>query len=431
MTRSRTLLIALVWAAIAACSPAESIDASRDASVLSALPYLPGPPLERASSADPRGANADFRELPPGEVLVIFDRSGPGCIRRLWCTLATKEEHHLRKIVLRMYWDGETEPSVNVPLGDFFGLGHATYYHYASLPMAAAIGKGMICFLPMPFASGARIEVENQGSELVRKFYWNVDYEVYESAPTSDWGRLHACFNRENPTEAKPGSGPEENYVLLDATGRGRYLGCMLAVQSLNPHTWWGEGDEVLKADGRVLRGTGIEDYFCCAWQFTQPFSAETFGVPLVAPLKDPERVVAYRWHIEDPVRFEETIHVSMEHGSQNDRSDDWSSVAYWYQTEPHAPFGILPVEDRLPRPFEAEAAAGAESQPAIAPTPTVEQPKPRIIVAAPDEEPATPPEIAALEIVLLTVWLPVALVCAGRWLLRRVRPTTPPTERS
>ncbi len=407
-----------VLPAFVALTTLGGLAAAGRAESLADLPRLTGPSVSRVSSADPAGANADFREVPAGGTLVLFDQGGAGRIVRLWCTLATKEPAHLRKVVLRMYWDGETEPSVNCPLGDFFGLSHGLYYHFLSTPLNAAVGKGLSCFLPMPYANGARIEIENQGSEPIRKFYWNIDYEA-GAAPEADTGRLHARFHRENPTEAQAGSGPEASYVVLDVKGRGRFVGCVLGVRRLQSG-WWGEGDEVLEVDGRTVQGTGLEDYFHCAWEFTQPFCAPTFGVPYLDPGTDPERVVAYRWHLDDPVTFSDSLRVSIEHGSQNDRADDWSSVAYWYQAEPHTPFTLPPVEARLPG-SEAGTSVSAESVAVtVAGAPKVEQPKPRIVPqVVPEEEPGSP-ALAAAGMVLLLVWLPVALGGLGWWVLRR-----------
>lgn len=417
MSRATTALAAAILACLAHAAWAQPTD-------LGALAELGGPDLARASSADPKGANNDFREIPPGETVTLLDVGGAGAVRRLWCTLATKEEHHLRKIVLRMYWDGETEPSVACPLGDFFGLGHGLYYHYLSTPMNAAVGKGLSCFFPMPFSNGARIEVENQGTEAVRKFYWNIDYTT--EAPSETAGRFHARFHRENPTEAKPGTGPEESYVLLDVKGKGRYLGCVLGVHRLEPQ-WWGEGDEVIEADGRKLLGTGLEDYFCCAWEFTQPFFAPTFGVPYITKTEkglEPEKVVAYRWHLEEPLFFERSLRVSIEHGSQNDRADDWTSVAYWYQEEPHEPFELPPVEERLPRPTgDDPTAVESEGQSdvfGVNSSVVVEQPKPRFTPPPIEDEEAGSPGLAALMVVLTTVWLPAGLIAGGWWYLRK-----------
>lgn len=389
---------------------------------LSGLPCVEGPELRRESSADPQDGNTDYRPIPPGESLTVFDQTGPGRVVRFWCTVDHKEDYHLRKLVLRMFWDGEEEPSVNVPLGDFFGLGHAQYYHYVSDVMNAAVGRGMSCSLPMPFDRRARIEVVNEGDREVRKFYWQVDWQPMPSPPPECIGRLHARFNRENPTEAAPGSGFADAYVLLDAKGKGRYVGCVLSVHSLGPE-WWGEGDEIIEIDGKVTQGTGLEDYFNCAWGFTQPFWADTFGAPFIVPHGEPEKATVYRWHISDPYFFRESIRIRFEHGSGNDRSDDYSSVAYWYQIEPHEPFDLLPVADRLPREFAREPDVEVDTESVgIEGAPAIEIRRPRLAVPAGGEEPAASPEMVALRVVLLAGWLPLALFMGAYWYLKRRR---------
>ncbi|NLN91079.1 MAG: DUF2961 domain-containing protein [candidate division WS1 bacterium] len=390
---------------------------------LAGLARIEGFDLRHENSTDPQGKNIDYRAIQPGETLTILDQAGPGRIVRLWCTIDHKEDHHLRKVVLRMYWDGEDEPSINVPLGDFFGLGHAQYYHYVSAVMNAAVGRAMSCFLPMPFDSRARITITNEGEREVRKFYWQIDWQPMVSAPPEDTGRLHACFNRENPTEAAPGTGFDEAYVVLDAKGRGRYMGCVLSVHGLEPE-WWGEGDEIIEVDGKATQGTGLEDYFNCAWGFTQPFWADTFGAPFVAPHGEPEKATVYRWHVDDPIFFGESLRIRIEHGSENDRSDDYSSVAYWYQTEPHEPFTLLPVADRLPREFQRELDVELDTESvAIEGAPAIKVDKPRIAPPVFEDEPTTSPEWAALKMVLLAGWLPFALLVGVVWYLRRRKP--------
>ncbi|MBD3177100.1 MAG: DUF2961 domain-containing protein, partial [Armatimonadia bacterium] len=394
----RATLIAACLAAIVFV-PAASAQGWAEGGPLSDLARVDGPEHRRETSTDPQGKNIDYRPIQPGETLIIFDESGPGRIVRLWCTIDHKEDHHLRKVVLRMHWDDEDEPSVNVPLGDFFGLGHAQYYHYVSAVMNAAVGRAMSCTLPMPFDGRARIEVTNEGEKEVRKFYWHVDWQPMPDSPPEDLGRLHARFNRENPTEAAPGTGFDEAYDVLDAEGKGRYLGMVLSVHGLAPQ-WWGEGDEIIEIDGQRLLGTGLEDYFNCAWGFTQPFWADAFGAPFVAPHGEPEKATVYRWHINDPYYFDESIRIRIEHGTGNDRSDDYSSVAYWYQTEPHKPFDLPPVEERIPREFEGDPGQvelNTESV-SVQGAPAIEVEKPRFVPPVYDDEPTTAPEMAALK---------------------------------
>ncbi len=410
---------------------------------LSSLPRLGGPPPLRASSADASGKNADYVPIAPGETKTIFDEPGPGCIRHLWVTLKSRPtklfnipDQHLRWIVIRMFWDGEQHPSVEAPIGDFFGLGHAEYYSYESAVMSAAVRRGLNCYLPMPFYKRARIEVQNQSDQLglkeggveVQKFYYNIDYERYTEPLPPDYGLLHAQWRRQNPTPAVKGTDEKgrfsDNYVILDAKGKGRYVGCNLSVHSLNPNEWWGEGDEMMAIDSAEpnVLGTGTEDYFCCAWGFPEAFSSPYYGVPYLDSEEQTEKTTAYRWHIEDPVMFAQSIIVSIEHGAGNHRADDFSSTAYWYQTEPHVPFATLPaVKDRLPLARKTPMPA-----PKTGPSPKVAAQPAGPQRAELDEADMARVAAAARAQVLWCVWVPVGLavgaVALNRWARRRGR---------
>jgi len=423
------LIVALALAVAPVTARAASL-AESGYGPLRDLPRLSDVKASRASSADPTGANNDFVGIPAGDTKVIFDVNGPGCIRHLWVTLKSKStrisgepDYHLRWIVVRMYWDGEETPSVEAPLGDFFGLGHATYYSYYSLPMSAAVRKGLNCYFPMPFNEGARIEIENQGEFDVEKFYFNVDYERYDEPVSEDYGYFHAMWRRENPTPAVEGVKPvgrfEDNYVILDATGRGRYLGCNLSVHSLQPE-WWGEGDEMIAIDRGTpnILGTGTEDYFCCAWGFPEPFSAPYFGIAHMDSLEETEKTTVYRWHIDDPITFDKSIKVTMEHGEGNHRADDFSSTAYWYQTEPHKRLpDLLPVEERFPRDRLRPAPPPPEGSPrqaAIAPMPRAPMIQPGL-----DDADMMQVSGATRREILWLVWVPlVAVVVVWRTLV-------------
>lgn len=313
----------------------------------------------RRSSWDRTGGNADYIRIPPGVAEVIADIKGAGCITHIWVTIACEDRHYLRKILLRMYWDGEKDPSVEVPIGDFFGMGHAVASNFVSLPltMSPRDGKGFNCYFPMPFAEGARIEIVNECATEIRAFYFYIDYEEYDELEEG-LGRFHATWHRENPCDGKPDATTnltgKGNYVILEAEGRGHYVGCNLNVHNLSKD-WFGEGDDMIFIDGEELpslKGTGTEDYFCCSWGFAEEHLALYHGVSLTGDTKDwTGKWSAYRFHIEDPIHFERSIKVTIEHGHANRRSDDYCSTAYWYQTEPHKKFHpMLPVKERLPR---------------------------------------------------------------------------------
>jgi D-arabinan exo alpha-(1,3)/(1,5)-arabinofuranosidase (non-reducing end) len=324
----------------------------------------------RVSSWDTNGRNADAWPIDAGETRTLADISGSGVIRHIWFTVGAPDPLYLRQCVLRTYWDGQPHPSVEAPVGDFFGVGHSkvTSYSCGVLNMSANQGQdraaAMNCYFPMPFSSGARVTVENQGSQRVGSWYFYIDYD---ELPTfaADQARFHAHWRRSNvcPPPNRQGSDPEvnltdrENYLILEAEGRGHYVGCNLSVHNLYGG-WWGEGDDMFMIDGEKwppdMHGTGSEDYFCHAWGM-QPHNAFLYnGVSYHRPGSAHgfnERITVYRYHIADPVIFQTSLRVSIEHGHANDRSDDYSSTAYWYQTLPTRPFSPFPpVADRLPR---------------------------------------------------------------------------------
>ena len=347
----------------------------------------------RLSSWDRTGGNRDFVFVRGGDKIVLGEIAGAGIVRHLWMTMMSlpEEKDELRQTVLRVFWDGETSPSIEVPLGDFFGLGFGLRRNFNSLPlqMSPQDGRGFNCWFPMPFARGARFELENQGT-ATRIFYFYIDYEEH-GAIDADFGRFHAWWNRRNPTAGTarsdgytradygysdhrpvgPGlalSGPwkkanltgADNYVLLEAEGRGQYVGCNLNVDVFERQVndWYGEGDDMIFIDGEPwpprLHGTGTEDYFNTAFCPKQEFSAPYHGLTVYSgdeawPWGGKNSM--YRFHIEDPIRFDKSIRVTIETGHNNALANDYSSTAYFYLTERRAPLPALPpVEARLPR---------------------------------------------------------------------------------
>ncbi len=349
-------------------------------SPLSGIATLRDARSKRFSSWDRTGGNQDYKKIKKGETLVLAEMEGAGCIHHIWITVNALDPWYLRKMVLRMYWDGETEPSVETPLGDFFGVGHGVANPYWSLPLnmmkSPGVGKNaaMNCFFPMPFAKGARVEVANQCDSEIPNFYYYVDYEEYEEL-AGDVGRFHAVYNMERPTHAvktklyhaspwnqETNLDGKDNYVILDAKGQGQYVGCALSVDNIGAYTqrhqWWGEGDDMIFIDGEPfppsLHGTGTEDYFCEAWGFPSGETSTPYhGISLGKDTTDwTGKWSVYRFHIEDPIRFRKSIRVTIEHGHANNQGNDYSSVAYWYQLEPHKKLKGLPLpEKRIPRP--------------------------------------------------------------------------------
>jgi len=331
---------------------------------LAGLPRLRNCKRKRESSWDRTGGNSDFIRIEPYQTAVLADISGAGSIRHIWFTIDSEDPHFLRKIVLRMFWDDETNPSVEVPVGDFFGATHGITKNFVSLPLTASPqdGRGFNCFLPMPFSKRARITVENESEKSVKALYYYIDYELYESLDTG-LGRFHAWWNRERfttPTaedeeKTLPNLSGEENYLILEAEGMGHYIGVVMAVDSPQK-IWYGEGDDMIFIDGEKfppsLHGTGTEDYFCSAWCPRQEYSAPYHGYIIVSHPEERDwsgKTTMYRFHIEDPISFERSIRVTIEHGHANALKLDISSVAYWYQIEPHKLFvPIRPVVERL-----------------------------------------------------------------------------------
>ena len=322
----------------------------------------------RSSSYDRSGGNADARPIAPGDTLTLAELQGPGCIRHIWVTIASDEQNFLRKLALRMYWDGEQNPSVEAPIGDFFGVGHGIATHYISLPLAMITARGFNCYFPMPFNKSARITVTNDGRQPVGAFYYHVDYETYDKPLGADVAYFHSRWHRENPTTATDGSPNTtgaDNYVILEARGRGHYVGCNYSVHQLSGG-WWGEGDDMMFIDGEQtpsIIGTGSEDYFNSAWGFAHEYAGPFVGCTVVGRGGElAAKTCVYRYHILDPVHFAKSIRVTIEHGHANDRSDDVSSQAYWYQTEPHDNWSPLPpVAERIARtPHQPRVVQGA-----------------------------------------------------------------------
>jgi hypothetical protein len=326
------------------------------------------------SASGPTGPGRKGRAslgLGAGETVVLADIEGPGVIRHIWMTVTDRTPEHdfvLRDLVLRMWWDEEPEPSVDVPLGDFFLNGFGARCDVTSLPIVVAPDGGMNSYLPMPFSRRARIAIRSEHPAPIEAFFYQVDYQLGDEL-RADVGYLHAQWRRE------PMTTPGRDVVVLDAVrGRGTYVGTYLAIAAAGPH-WWGEGEMKFFIDGDdelpTICGTGTEDYVGGAWGFERDagggprpvtYSAPWFGYPYHAPAgaarpsADPASALArhglYRWHILDPIVFETDLRVTLQqigHDGERlfERSDDVSSVAYWYQAEPHGPFPLLPAAAR------------------------------------------------------------------------------------
>jgi hypothetical protein len=364
----------------------------------------------RVSSWDQRGRNQDAWIVGPGEARVLADIEGPGAVTHMWLTQYCRrvlgpgfidpldaagaapvleihnalglnweiaDPDYYRKVLLRVTYDDAAEPSILVPLGDFFGVGHSMPNSYASAfftvtakPEESLIFGGsasLNSYLAMPFADRILIEVVNEG-EVAYGQYFHVDYELYREPLPDDVAYLHASWRRSNPC---PGWGPDlqtnspetnvpnltdaHNYLVLEAEGQGHYVGCNLSVFH-RQGSWWGEGDDMISIDDDTwppsLHGTGTEDYFNHAWGMQN--KAYPWHGAIIHEGDMPGYSVSYRFHGPDPVRFSERIRVSIEHGHANHLADDWATTAYWYQLPPARPVTLQPLADRLPtRPVQ------------------------------------------------------------------------------
>ena len=326
---------------------------------------------KRISSTDPTGGNRDHLEpFKPGEKRIIADIKGTGVINHIWVTIAPPPPTLSRNdIIIRMYWDGNDYPSVESPIGPFFGQGWDERYNYASLPLSAGPenGTGLSCYFAMPFEKGARIEIENQSDRNIDAFYFYVDYLEMAKLP-KDMGRFHAWYNH-NLTEAlpegetewgvtgaqKPNTTGERNYVFMETQGKGHFVGINYYVQCPTP-MWYAEGDDMWFIDGEKvpsLIGTGTEDFFNTAWCPKEAFSHPYFGYPRVNnDIGWLGRTHVYRFFIEDPIFFEKSLKGTIEHGSNNNLTLDLSTVAYWYQDSAVALPEAPTKAQRAPKPF-------------------------------------------------------------------------------
>lgn len=325
---------------------------------------------KRISSFDRSGGNADCVPIAAGETKVIAEMEGAGIIKHIWITIACGDDMLRRNAILRMYWDGEEHPSVESPIGDFFGQGWGEKYNYISLPLAAAPagGNALNSYFPMPFGNGAKITLENQSDKNIDSFYFYIDYEVHPHIGP-EIGRFHAWWNREitsayNDAEnewsvlgpAPNNPSDQHNYVFADIQGKGRFVGINYFVDNPGP-MWYGEGDDMWMVDGEdwpgSLHGTGTEDFFNSSWCPNEIYQHPYFGYAKIPnTLGWMGRTHCYRFFLEDPIYFDKSLRASIEHGHANVLTLDLATVAYWYQSEPHKMFpAILPKERRQNMP--------------------------------------------------------------------------------
>ena len=299
-----------------------------------------------------------YVHVPGKTTFTLAEINGSGAIQQIWLTPAPL--NRTREMILRFYWDGEETPSIECPLGDFFACGWQEYCQNNSLMVNVNPGSAFNCYWTMPFRKKAKVTIENL-NEKQCTIYYQINYALGDVP--ADAAYLHAQFRRVNPLKAK------EVVTIVDGIkGKGHYVGTYMAWEVRSPG-WWGEGEIKFYMDGDkefpTIAGTGTEDYFCGSYNFDRggkyvPFSTPYAGLVQVLPpdlcYKPGQRFGLYRWHVTDPVRFEKDLKVTIQAlGWMADKSgrylpleDDIASVAFWYQTEPHAPFPPLPDREQL-----------------------------------------------------------------------------------
>lgn len=295
--------------------------------------------------------------IPAGETFEIAAAEGMGSIQHIWMTPTGK----WRNTIIRMYWDGQENPSVEAPVGDFFCSGWNRYAQLSSLAVCVNPGSAFNCYWQMPFRKSFRITLENRDTEPVT-YYYQIDYTLTDIP--EDCAYFHARFNRVNPLPYK------EVYTILDGVkGKGHYVGTYMA-WGVNNCGWWGEGEIKFYIDGDkeypTICGTGTEDYFCGSYNFENPVTHDSY-VPFSTPYSGLHQVITpdrlyssqfrfgmYRWHITDPIRFENDLKVTIQALGWREGQrylplqDDIASVAFWYQTLPTVPFPPLADKDYL-----------------------------------------------------------------------------------
>ncbi|WP_342645448.1 glycoside hydrolase family 172 protein [Mucilaginibacter sp. CSA2-8R] len=297
-----------------------------------------------------------FIIVDPKETLTIAEIDGQGAIQHIWMT----PTGNWRFSILRFYWDDEKTPSIEVPVGDFFGMGWNEYAPLNSLAVTVNPGSSFNCYWKMPFRRKCKITLENVNDKDQMRLYYQVDYTLTKVDP--DEAYFHAQYRRSNPTQ-------NSIHTILDhVSGKGQYVGTYMAFGT-NNNGWWGEGELKFFIDGDkeypTINGTGTEDYFCGSYNFEnkkthqyEPFSTAYASMhQVIKPdglYVSQQRFGLYRWHILDPVRFDKDLKITIQDIGWRYfnryllQHSDIATVAYWYQLEPHAKFPKFPSKDDL-----------------------------------------------------------------------------------
>ncbi len=294
--------------------------------------------------------------LQPGEEVLLADIKGNGTIRHIWMTTFPNPVT-LRGAVIRVYWDGQEHPSIEAPIGDFFGFAHGATPAFQTAVHSVGEAAGMNIWLPMPFTSGMRMTFTNESPILMPLFY-QIDYTLGDNH-ASDVGRLHVLFQRQNPTSAGV-----DFELMPERMGKGRFIGSVMGVRPLVPK-WWGEGEFKFYRDGDTefptIAGTGAEDYVGLSWGLQPtPFLFNGATYRETDNPSETGKISMYRWHIKDPVLWETSGRATIQQighspGSEMpttidgylinlfEREDDWSAASFWYEAVPSAPLPVMP----------------------------------------------------------------------------------------
>ncbi len=284
------------------------------------------------------------RSVKPGEEVQLCDIQGPGTIRHIWMTTA-QEPVNQRAMIIRVWWDDQQHPSIECPIGDFFGFAHGKIMPYQSAVHSVGSTGGRNIWLPMPFAKRVKMTFLNEGKQDVPLFY-QIDYTIGDQHP-ADFGRLHVLFRRENPTTEK------QDFELLPLRkNKGRFIGSVIGIRNLHPEQWWGEGEIKVFMDGDkdfpTICGTGSEDYVGLAWGIQQtPFLYNGCSLDQKDNATGKVFVSMYRWHLPDPIAWQQEARITIQQIAWKDglaeTQDDWSCATFWYEPLPSAPLPELP----------------------------------------------------------------------------------------
>jgi len=368
--------------AVASLPPAVLQSQAQGRSTSESYPFLPWYTRSqnykslKQSSYDTSGGNHDSWPIEAGKTQEVFNQKGPGMITHIWFTIAAESGDYLKELVLRAWWDDEENPSIETPVGDFFGLNLGQNFIYQSAFLNCSAIKALNCYLRMPYRKSARVAVTNEGTRRVGAFYSNIDFQSLAALP-EDVLYLHAWYNQATPNVATDKNWKQNgdadhlknmdgkhNYVYAEARGRGQLMGVTLGIWQNQDH-WAGEGDDMIFIDDEskpIIVGTGSEDYFCGAWNFggiagATPFAHLYNGAPyILGQERVGGRYVCYRWHADNPVTFNKYMKHTIEHGHANHRADNYFSCCYWYQSEPHLKYpSMAAVHKRIPAVYAVE----------------------------------------------------------------------------